>query len=255
MFELFTQGDRSLGPVRRRPWHRADRRQEAGRDAWRTHRREERRAGKGQRIYHPSAGGRTAGGTPAAPSVRRHPRRNPASLSSTTTSTRQRAWRASQLTGHEVATAYSGHEAIGAALAHRPDVVLLDIGLPEMDGYEIARRLRQLGMLHGRRHHRRLVMARTKTDASPQRRGSTTIWSSRSTSWTWSRCSPRPPIAESLSAPPVDFDCAALTCTVPVAGGASYPSENKRRNGSRSLLAEVGAIQQPMTAGDERGRT
>ena len=44
--------------------------------------------------------------------------------------------------GHEVRTAYTGIEALRAAEAFRPDVVLLDIGLPDLDGYEVARRLR-----------------------------------------------------------------------------------------------------------------
>jgi len=45
--------------------------------------------------------------------------------------------------GHEVRTAHSGLEALDAALAHRPDAILLDLGLPEIDGYEVARRLRR----------------------------------------------------------------------------------------------------------------
>jgi PAS domain S-box-containing protein len=45
--------------------------------------------------------------------------------------------------GHDVRVAYSGPAALEAAAEHQPDVVLLDIGLPEMDGYELARRLRQ----------------------------------------------------------------------------------------------------------------
>jgi CheY-like chemotaxis protein len=44
--------------------------------------------------------------------------------------------------GYEVKAAYDGLSAIEAARAHRPEVVLLDIGLPGMDGYEVARRLR-----------------------------------------------------------------------------------------------------------------
>ena len=36
---------------------------------------------------------------------------------------------------------YDGPAALEAALAFRPDVALLDIGLPVMDGYELARRL------------------------------------------------------------------------------------------------------------------
>lgn len=44
--------------------------------------------------------------------------------------------------GHEVATAGNGEAAIDMALRSTPDVVLLDIGLPGIDGYEVARRLR-----------------------------------------------------------------------------------------------------------------
>ena len=45
--------------------------------------------------------------------------------------------------GHEVRTAYDGPEALEAARAFRPHIVFLDIGLPGMDGYEVARRLRK----------------------------------------------------------------------------------------------------------------
>jgi CheY-like chemotaxis protein len=44
--------------------------------------------------------------------------------------------------GHEVLTASSGSLAVETVAATRPDVVLLDIGLPDMDGYEVARRMR-----------------------------------------------------------------------------------------------------------------
>jgi CheY-like chemotaxis protein len=46
------------------------------------------------------------------------------------------------LDGHRVAAAYDGADAIERALTWQPDVVLLDIGLPDMSGYEVARRLR-----------------------------------------------------------------------------------------------------------------
>jgi PAS domain S-box-containing protein len=48
-----------------------------------------------------------------------------------------------KLLGHEVRTAHDGPAAVAAARAECPDVVLLDIGLPGMDGYEVARQLRE----------------------------------------------------------------------------------------------------------------
>jgi PAS domain S-box-containing protein len=48
-----------------------------------------------------------------------------------------------KLSGHDVQTAYDGPSAIEAARAYRPDVILLDIGLPGMDGFDVAGRLRQ----------------------------------------------------------------------------------------------------------------
>jgi PAS domain S-box-containing protein len=47
--------------------------------------------------------------------------------------------------GHEVLTAFSGVEAIEVARLHQPDAILLDIGLPVMNGYEVASRLRAEG--------------------------------------------------------------------------------------------------------------
>jgi CheY-like chemotaxis protein len=51
-----------------------------------------------------------------------------------------------KLWGHEVQTAHDGPGALEAARAQRPDAILLDLGLPVMDGYETARRLRQEGL-------------------------------------------------------------------------------------------------------------
>jgi CheY-like chemotaxis protein len=45
--------------------------------------------------------------------------------------------------GHQVDEAYDGVTALELARRHRPDVILLDIGLPVMDGYEVARRCRE----------------------------------------------------------------------------------------------------------------
>jgi CheY-like chemotaxis protein len=47
-----------------------------------------------------------------------------------------------QLDGHVVWEAANGIAGLAAALEHRPDVAVIDIGLPEMDGYEMARKLR-----------------------------------------------------------------------------------------------------------------
>ena len=47
-----------------------------------------------------------------------------------------------ELSGHEVQTAYSAHDGYLLAEAFRPDVLLLDIGLPDVDGYALARRVR-----------------------------------------------------------------------------------------------------------------
>jgi PAS domain S-box-containing protein len=48
-----------------------------------------------------------------------------------------------QMFGHEVQAAYTGQTAVEMAVEYQPDVVLLDIGLPDMNGYEVARHLRQ----------------------------------------------------------------------------------------------------------------
>lgn len=44
--------------------------------------------------------------------------------------------------GHEVTVALDGHRAIEIARIFQPDVALLDVGLPDINGYEVARRLR-----------------------------------------------------------------------------------------------------------------
>jgi len=50
-----------------------------------------------------------------------------------------------KLSGHDVTVAYDGPGALAAAAAAQPELVLLDIGLPGMDGYQVAARLRQAG--------------------------------------------------------------------------------------------------------------
>jgi CheY-like chemotaxis protein len=47
-----------------------------------------------------------------------------------------------ELSGHEVHEAHDGPSGLAAILALRPDVALVDVGLPELDGYEVARKVR-----------------------------------------------------------------------------------------------------------------
>jgi two-component system cell cycle response regulator len=48
-----------------------------------------------------------------------------------------------QIAGYEVVTAANGEEALARIEQARPDLVLLDVMMPGMDGYEVCRRIRQ----------------------------------------------------------------------------------------------------------------
>ncbi len=54
-----------------------------------------------------------------------------------------------EVLGHRVQVAYDGHAALAAAAVQRPDVMVVDIGLPGLDGYEVARAVRQDPSLQG----------------------------------------------------------------------------------------------------------
>jgi CheY-like chemotaxis protein len=48
-----------------------------------------------------------------------------------------------ELMGHEVRTAHDGLEGVEAAAEFRPDMILLDIGMPKLNGYDACRRIRE----------------------------------------------------------------------------------------------------------------
>jgi CheY-like chemotaxis protein len=54
-----------------------------------------------------------------------------------------------RLRGHDMRTAFTGPDAVAIAAEFAPEVVLLDIGLPGMNGLEVARRLRAMPALAG----------------------------------------------------------------------------------------------------------
>ena len=69
--------------------------------------------------------------------------------------------------GHEVYFATDGASALAEALTHVPEVVLLDIDLPDMDGYELATRLRGNP---GRQRLRIIALSGALCDEQRQRR-------------------------------------------------------------------------------------
>ena len=53
--------------------------------------------------------------------------------------------------GHAVEYAINGYAALDAARKFKPDIVLLDLGLPGMDGFELCRRIKRDASLSGTR--------------------------------------------------------------------------------------------------------
>jgi CheY-like chemotaxis protein len=67
--------------------------------------------------------------------------------------------------GHDVTTAYTGADGIAAVRRVSPDVVLCDVGLPDMDGYAVARALRADAVTAGAR-----LIALTGFDGDEERK-------------------------------------------------------------------------------------
>jgi DNA-binding response OmpR family regulator len=69
--------------------------------------------------------------------------------------------------GYEVAIAHDGAEAIDRAMALRPDLVVLDVMLPEIDGFEVCKRLRG----HPGLAHTRILMLTARGRETEVRKG------------------------------------------------------------------------------------
>ena len=86
--------------------------------------------------------------------------------------------------GFDVATAHDGREALSTVETFRPDLVVLDVMLPDLDGFEVQRRLRD----HGDATPVLFLTARTppRTRCGVSRSGATTTSRSPSASRSWS---------------------------------------------------------------------
>jgi CheY-like chemotaxis protein len=71
-----------------------------------------------------------------------------------------------QASGHDARVAYDGESGLRLAREFRPDVVLLNLGMPGLDGFEVARRLRR----DGGPHHPLLVALPAWDDEEARRR-------------------------------------------------------------------------------------
>ena len=149
VFELFVQADRGAGPHPGRPRDRPDDRPEAGRAAWRNRPRFQRRAGAGKRVRGPIAEGRRGApveetrstGRPAAPA---RPLQRVLVVDDSPDFTESLTILLNLYGFEDVRTAADGETALSEARTYRPGVVFLDIGLPGLDGYAVARELRRI---------------------------------------------------------------------------------------------------------------
>jgi CheY-like chemotaxis protein len=68
--------------------------------------------------------------------------------------------------GHDVQTAYGGQEALLAAEKFRPELLLLDIGMPNMNGYEVCRQIRKQPLGRANVSHRSIRLGKDRRRSS-----------------------------------------------------------------------------------------
>ena len=157
IFDMFIAGRYLAGALAGRPGHRPDAGQEARGDARRHDRSSQRGTRPGERVRRAAAdlaGHRRAG---AAGAERRRSRAMTSHRILVVDDNRDSANSLAMLlriTGNETHTAFDGLEAVEAVESFNPDVVLLDIGLPKLNGYEACRRLRDTAGGRPARDHR-----------------------------------------------------------------------------------------------------
>ena len=140
--------DRVAGPAQARGvGHRAGAGQAAGCDARRRHRGAQRGGGVRQRAGRAAAArrgrpGDRGRGRAVAHDAARGPRPERILVVDDNVDAAETLSRLLRLSAHEVRVAHDGLAALAAAREMNPDVVLLDIGLPKLDGLEVARSLR-----------------------------------------------------------------------------------------------------------------
>jgi len=93
-------------------------------------------------VYLPALGDEAAGADAASPAPARQAQGLRVLVVDDNVDAAQMLAALLEMHGHAVSLAYDGESAVDTAARVRPDVALLDIGLPDIDGHEVARRLR-----------------------------------------------------------------------------------------------------------------
>ena len=184
IFDMFSQVDRTSSG-HRRAGDRAGAGEGADRDARRHRGGQERRARAGQHVHrHPSDPSRTGYTSPTSlpdPPVPARPARRVLVVDDNRDGAESLAMML-ELAGHEVALAHDGFEAVERAAQFRPEVILMDVGMPRLNGLDATRRIRQEPWGKAVTIIALTAGARSATASSPARPGATATWSSPSLS-------------------------------------------------------------------------